>query len=492
MGSNGSFYQNGLPLSTLETGLGNVPASVTPKTANSSFYLSGSIYNTLSNQDALLALLTADTALVVADLVSANAAAAAAAASAAAATTTLASSLLKANNLSDLASVAAAKVNLGLDQVSNTSDANKPVSTAQATADALVASNAATATALKANISSPAFTGVPTTAATPAALDNSLKLATTAYADLAVGVEKTRAQAAEALLAPLASPTLTGTPAAPTATAGTNTTQLATTAFVDAARVVLAASVALKAPLASPALTGTPTAPTAAALNNTTQLATTAYADAAVGVEKTRALAAEALLAPLASAALTGTPTAPTATVGTNTTQLATTAFVLANGASAGVASFATRTGAVVPATNDYTFAQIGTKPTTIAGYGITDGLTPATLGAQFPAWTVYSAGGFATTGTLTSSARYFQLGKLVFLQIVVTLTSACTGPITITLPVGSKSAIALPAKETAVTGLGGELYNASGTSGLLTQTSGASFTTNGSSISITGVYEAV
>src|ERR1700744_205519 len=36
-------------------------------------------------------------------------------------------------------------------------------------------------------------------------------------------------------LAPLASPTFTGTPAAPTATAGTNTTQLATTAFVTTA-----------------------------------------------------------------------------------------------------------------------------------------------------------------------------------------------------------------------------------------------------------------
>lgn len=34
--------------------------------------------------------------------------------------------------------------------------------------------------------------------------------------------------------APLASPTLTGTPAAPTASAGTNTTQIATTAFVNA------------------------------------------------------------------------------------------------------------------------------------------------------------------------------------------------------------------------------------------------------------------
>lgn len=36
-------------------------------------------------------------------------------------------------------------------------------------------------------------------------------------------------------LATLASPTFTGTPTAPTATAGTNTTQIATTAFVKTA-----------------------------------------------------------------------------------------------------------------------------------------------------------------------------------------------------------------------------------------------------------------
>ena len=54
--------------------------------------------------------------------------------------------------------------------------------------------------------------------------------------------------------APLASPTFTGTPTAPTAAAGTNTTQLATTAFATTA-------LNLKAPLASPTFTGTVTAP---------------------------------------------------------------------------------------------------------------------------------------------------------------------------------------------------------------------------------------
>lgn len=70
--------------------------------------------------------------------------------------------------------------------------------------------------------------------------------------------------------APLASPTFTGTPAAPTAAANTNTTQVATTAFVMT-------EVGDYAPLASPTLTGTPAAPTAAADTNTTQIATTAY-----------------------------------------------------------------------------------------------------------------------------------------------------------------------------------------------------------------------
>ena len=69
--------------------------------------------------------------------------------------------------------------------------------------------------------------------------------------------------------APIASPALTGTPTAPTAAPGTNTTQIATTAFVATSF----------APLASPALTGTPTAPTAAAHTNTTQVATTAFVE---------------------------------------------------------------------------------------------------------------------------------------------------------------------------------------------------------------------
>jgi hypothetical protein len=114
----------------------------------------------------------------------------------------------------------------------------------------------------------------------------------------AVSAETTRALAAEALLAPKASPALTGVPTAPTAAPGTNTTQVSTTAFDTAAIAVetsrATTAEALLAPKASPALTGVPTAPTAAPGTNTTQVGTTAFSTAAVLVETTRALAAEA------------------------------------------------------------------------------------------------------------------------------------------------------------------------------------------------------
>ncbi|HFU2615244.1 TPA: tail fiber protein, partial [Escherichia coli] len=182
--------------------------------------------------------------------------------------------------------------------------------------------------------------------------------------------------------APIESPSLTGTPTAPTAAQGTNSTQIANTAFVKAAITALingapgtldtlkeiAAAInndpnfsttinnalALKAPLASPALTGIPTAPTAAQGTNNTQIANTAFVKAAITalingapgtLDTLKEIAAAinndpnfsttinnalALKAPLASPALTGIPTAPTAAQGTNNTQIANTAFVKA------------------------------------------------------------------------------------------------------------------------------------------------------------------
>ncbi|EOW3497627.1 phage tail protein [Escherichia coli] len=126
------------------------------------------------------------------------------------------------------------------------------------------------------------------------------------------------------------SPTFTGTPKAPTPAAGNNTTQVATTAFVQAALTALingapatldtlkelAAAInndpkfsttinnalALKAPLSSPALTGTPTAPTAAQSVNNTQIATTAFVKSAIAAMVGSAPAALDTLNELAAA----------------------------------------------------------------------------------------------------------------------------------------------------------------------------------------------
>jgi len=139
------------------------------------------------------------------------------------------------------------KSSVGLGNVDNTADTAKPVSTAQQTA-----------LDLKANLASPALTGTPT-APTAASNTNTTQVATTAYVqnelnellngagaaydtlkelqDLLVADEGTVATLTTLVgtKAPLASPSLSGVPTAPTAAAATNTTQIATTAFVTAA-----------------------------------------------------------------------------------------------------------------------------------------------------------------------------------------------------------------------------------------------------------------
>jgi hypothetical protein len=167
-----------------------------------------------------------------------------------------------------------------------------------------------------------------TNGVTAAADTNSVALATTAYVvgqagsatplvdgTAAVGTSLRYARqdhvhGTDTTRAPLASPSLTGTPLSTTAAADTNTTQIATTAFVvgqvstttpannGTAAVGTSlkyaradhvhASDTTKANLASPTFTGTPTLPTGTiattqtAGNNTTAVATTAFVTAAV------------------------------------------------------------------------------------------------------------------------------------------------------------------------------------------------------------------
>jgi hypothetical protein len=168
------------------------------------------------------------------------------------------------------------KGDVGLGNVDNTSDANKPVSTATQTA-----------LDLKAPLASPTFTGTVTTPLSTAGYVKTNASGVLSSSATVAQADVTNLTSDLALKAPLASPALTGTPTAPTANAGTNTTQIATTAFVTGAVADLIASapnalntldelaaalgddanfastvtnsLALKAPLASPTFTGTVT-----------------------------------------------------------------------------------------------------------------------------------------------------------------------------------------------------------------------------------------
>ncbi len=171
--------------------------------------------------------------------------------------------------------------------------------------------------------SSAALAGSPTTT-TQSAGDNSTKIATTAYADAlvsntaynatswdgvnAIAPSKNAVRDQLELLAPLASPALTGNPTAPTQSAGNNSTRVATTAYADAlvsdtaynatswngvtgiapSKNAVRDEIELRATLASPTFTGTPAAPTAAATVSTTQLATTAFVTAVRKFVRTR------------------------------------------------------------------------------------------------------------------------------------------------------------------------------------------------------------
>jgi len=168
--------------------------------------------------------------------------------------------------------VTLAKGDVGLGNVSNTADADKPVSTATSTALGLKADKTALPSGGTVGNLAKIGTGGNTVAdsginpddlartaalgtAAAADTDDFATAAQGALADSAVQpatlggyVQTTRTVAGKPLsadvalavadvsgAAPLASPALTGTPTAPTATAGTDTTQLATTAFVAAA-----------------------------------------------------------------------------------------------------------------------------------------------------------------------------------------------------------------------------------------------------------------
>jgi predicted anti-sigma-YlaC factor YlaD len=180
--------------------------------------------------------------------------------------------------------------------------------------------------------------------------------------------------------APLDSPAFTGTPTAPTADASTNTDQLATTKFVagaisDTKKWVNDNYGDDKTQVNSD---WSATSGVAQILNKPTTIAGYGITDAYTKSDVDTALSAKA---PIDSPTFTGTPIAPTADASTNTDQVATTKFV--SGAISDTKTWISKqpfAGALPQVSSDWSatsgVAQILNKPTTIAGYGITDAYT--------------------------------------------------------------------------------------------------------------------
>ena len=97
--------------------------------------------------------------------------------------------------------------------------------------------NIASAVTTKADVASPTLLGNPSRAINPPVNDSSLQLATCNWVQNELATEVIAINADKA---PIASPTFTGVPAAPTAAVDTDTTQVATTAFVVAQAATVA------------------------------------------------------------------------------------------------------------------------------------------------------------------------------------------------------------------------------------------------------------
>ena len=181
-------------------------------------------------------------------------------------------------------SLALVKGDVGLGNVDNTSDVNKPVSTATQAALDLKVAGPATSVADAPTIFN-GTTGKTVKETTYATFKTSLAITKT---DVGLGnvdntsdanaPVSTAQQTALNLKADLASPTFTGDPKSVTPATADSDTSIATTAHVHAAITAdIVSPLALKANLASPIFTGDPTAPTATVNDNDTSIATTAF-----------------------------------------------------------------------------------------------------------------------------------------------------------------------------------------------------------------------
>ena len=273
---------------------------------------------------------------------------------------------------------------------------------------------------------------------------------------------------------------LTGTPTAPTATAGTNTTQIANTAFVTSAintaissgtvtafngrggNVVFEASDVTGvggALLNSPTFTGTPLAPTAALGTNTTQIATTAFVTGAIGnmtyvssfngrtgaVTLQQSDISSVGIALLSGADFTGTVTVPQPGAADNSNKVATTAFVQSLISASGVSSFNGRSGSVSLTSSDIinaggsllsspAFTGTPTAPTATVGDNSTQIATTAYVQTALSGYSLPVATGSTPGAVIVGSGLNVTSNGTISAIIPVTSVAGKTGAVTLTL----------------------------------------------------------
>ena len=198
------------------------------------------------------------------------------------------------------------KSDVGLGNIDNTSDANKPVSTATASAIATAKSQAESYTDTAINI---------ITSASPAALNTLDELAAALNDDANFAGTVTTALS---LKAPLASPTFTGTVTLPESTSIGNVSNLEI-GYVNGVTSGIQVQIDAKAPLASPTLTGTVTLPESTSIGQVSNLEIGYLNGVTSGIQgqidsKIATSTAASTYAPLASPTLTGTVTLPEST----------------------------------------------------------------------------------------------------------------------------------------------------------------------------------
>lgn len=105
-------------------------------------------------------------------------------------------------------------------------------------------------------------------------------------------------------------------------------------------------------------------------------------------------------------------------------------------------------------------------------------------------AWSTYTSTFGASSGTATVVAKQKTLGKMVFVNIDVTFTSAVTGTFTVTLPTNSVNVGFIPGAVVSAGFLAFGGVNASSNSLSVFKYDGTQILANGSHVVLTGIYE--